>query len=213
VPEEDRQRLLTILTEESVRLDRVLTDFLTYARPRPPDLRPVHLEGCLRDTADLLAGEARAAGVEVAVAVDSDLPPVVADEDLLRQLFWNLLHNGLEAMPGGGRLGIRLGVVEGSGGGDARRPRLWLAVTDSGAGIAPDDLDRLFDPFFTTREHGTGLGLAICHRIVADHGGTIRAASHEGGGACFEVELPVATPLAEGREGAALGGGQAEQTT
>jgi two-component system sensor histidine kinase HydH len=196
LPTGDRDRLLAILTEESGRLDRVLTDFLTFARPRPPELRPMDLAACVRDTVALLATEAAEHGVTIDVlAPAGDLPDVSGDEDLLRQVVWNLVRNGLQAVGRGGRLEIRLDRVSGSLGARWVGGCIRMSISDDGPGIAAGDLDRIFNPFFTTRDGGTGLGLAICHRIVADHGGSIEVASRPEGGARFDVDLPVADAL------------------
>ena len=190
LPAKDRDRLLAILTEESGRLDRVLTDFLTFARPRPPELRPLALECCVHDTLALLAGEAADRRVTIDFTADPDLPPVAGDADLLRQVVWNLARNGLQAMGDGGRLEIRLERVAGSPSG-LPTGFIRMSISDDGGGISDENLMYIFNPFFTTREGGTGLGLATCHRIVQDHGGAIEAANRPQGGARFDVFLPV----------------------
>jgi two-component system sensor histidine kinase HydH len=192
LPATDRDRLLAILAEETGRLDRVLTDFLTFARPRPPELHTLELAGCVRDTVALLAPEAAERNVAFKVVAATDLPTVAADEHLLRQVVLNLVRNGLQAVDRGGRLEIYLDPVAGDHGSDASPNRVRLSVCDDGPGIAPAEFGRLFNPFFTTREEGTGLGLAICHRIIADHGGTIEVSNRPEGGARFDVYLPVA---------------------
>jgi signal transduction histidine kinase len=192
LPDADRDRLLTILTEETGRLDRVLTDFLTFARPRPPELRPLALAACVRDTVALLAAQAAERNVTVDVVDPVDLPAVAGDEDLLRQVVWNLVRNGLQAIGTGGRLEIQLDRVSGGHAPGFRTKQVRMTVCDDGPGISAQDIDRVFNPFYTTREEGTGLGLAICHRIVADHGGTIEVANRPEGGARFDVYLPEA---------------------
>ena len=196
LPAADRDRLLAILTEESGRLDRVLTDFLTFARPRPPELRPLALAGCVRDTVALLARSAAEREVTIGVAAPDDLPAVAGDEDLLRQVVWNLVRNGLQAVGRGGRLEIRLDRDAGGHGSHSSPERVRMSVCDNGSGISAENIDRVFNPFFTTREEGTGLGLAICHRIIADHGGTIEVGNRPEGGARFDVYLPVSGPAA-----------------
>jgi len=182
LPPEEHGRLLTILGEESGRLDRVLTDFLTLARDRQVRRATVDLAACVRETATLLAPEAEGRGVTVRVEGAEGPVEVTGDGDLLRQLVWNLARNGVEAAKGGGEVTLRVnGGAEG---------RVRLTVEDSGPGIAADDLPRLFDPFFTTRDGGTGLGLAICDRIARDHRATLTAENRAEGGARFSVELP-----------------------
>jgi len=182
LPAEERGRLLTILGEESGRLDRVLTDFLTLARDRKVRRATVDLAACVRETAALLAPEAEAHGVTVRVEGTEAEVPLTGDGDLLRQLVWNLARNGVEATKGGGEVTLRVAT----GAGD----RVRLVVEDRGPGIAAEDLPRLFDPFFTTRDGGTGLGLAICDRIARDHGALLKAENRPKGGARFVVELP-----------------------
>lgn len=182
LPAEEQERLLAILGEESGRLDRVLTNFLTLARDRRVRRAPVDLAACVRDTAALLIPEAEAKGVAIRVEGPESGVAISGDGDLLRQLIWNLARNGVEAAAGAGE--VRLAVTTGDDG------RVRLIVEDSGPGIAAADLGRLFDPFFTTRDGGTGLGLAICDRIARDHGATLTAENRLEGGARFVVELP-----------------------
>jgi len=169
----------------------VLTDFLTFARPHPPELRPLTLERCVRDTLALLAGEAAERRVTIAFVAAPDLPPAAGDEDLLRQVVWNLVRNGLQAVGEGGQLEIRLDRAAAGGSVGATSGFIKMSILDNGGGISDEDLSYIFNPFFTTREGGTGLGLAICHRIVQDHGGTIEASNRPEGGARFDVYLPV----------------------
>jgi len=182
LPAEERSRLLAILGEESGRLDRVLTDFLTLARDRKVRRTTVDLAACVRETATLLTPEAEARGVAVRVEGAEGAVVLTGDGDLLRQLIWNLARNGVEAAASGGEVTLRVATAEAG--------RVRLVVEDTGPGIAAEDLGRLFDPFFTTRDGGTGLGLAICDRIARDHGATLTAENRAEGGARFVVELP-----------------------
>ncbi len=182
LPPEEHGRLLAILGEEACRLDRVLTDFLTLARDRKVRHTTVDIAACVRETASLLGPEAEAQQVHVQVVGEAGPVEVEGDGDLLRQLLWNLARNGVEAAGEGGEVVLR---VEGR-----ESERVRLVVEDTGPGIADEDLPRLFDPFFTTRDGGTGLGLAICDRIARDHGATLTAENRPQGGARFTVELP-----------------------
>jgi signal transduction histidine kinase/FixJ family two-component response regulator len=134
----------------------------------------------------LLRREASRTGVEITVDNDPTTPKVVAVRDHLHQVFMNLLLNAIDATPEGGSVELRTFV-------DLQGRMACVEVSDSGPGIAAEDLEQVFDPFFTTKgpDQGTGLGLMICHQIVADHGGTIEVRSREGEGASFCVRLPI----------------------
>lgn len=168
-----------LISEEIRRLERLVTDFLSFARPRPLELQPTMLEDLCREVVTFGAPEATAAGVTVTLEVAPDLPALQADPERLRQVLRNLVRNAVEAMPDGGRLTIRLRRV-----GTA----VEIDVADTGAGFG--DEAPVFDAFFTTKPKGTGLGLSIVHRIVSDHGGTVRVRSSPGD-TCFTITLPL----------------------
>src|SRR5512137_61162 len=164
------------------RIDRIVRDLLDFARPAPLEVRAVSVAHALDAALRLAAVQARFRGVEVEIRLPEDLPPVLADERHLSQVFLNLLLNAGDAMGGEGQVRAA-----------ARRSgdRVVVEVSDSGPGIAAEDLPRIFDPFFTTKEpgQGSGLGLAICHSVVESLGGTIDVASPHGGGATFVLRL------------------------
>jgi signal transduction histidine kinase len=141
-----------------------------------------------REAATLLSAEATAAAVEIAVIEEGETPKVMAARDQIHQVLLNLLLNAIQATPPGGRVEIRVAP-----GGPGGRKGAALEVVDSGPGIAEDDLERIFDPFFTTKgpDQGSGLGLMICHRIVADHQGTIEVSSRPEENTIFRVHLPI----------------------
>ena len=149
----------------------------------------------VREAATLLVAEAAAAEVEFEVTAETETPKVMAARDQVHQVLLNLLLNAIQASPPGGK--IRLLVTSGGPGG---RDGASIEVIDNGPGIAEDDLERIFDPFFTTKgpDLGSGLGLMICHRIVADHQGTIEVSSRPGEGATFRIQLPVQPDVAAG---------------
>jgi signal transduction histidine kinase len=171
-----------IIRSEIDRLDRLVRDFLAFAKPAPLERRPVDVAALLTSTAELIAPEADAARVALTVDAPPALPLAMGDAERLRQVLLNLTRNAIEAMDaGGGRLTLRArsagGMVE-------------VEVEDDGPGF-PNDLP-VFDAFFTTKDQGTGLGLSLVHRIVQDHGGTIRVASGPGR-TCFTFTLPAGT--------------------
>jgi two-component system, NtrC family, sensor histidine kinase PilS len=175
--------LMEIILRESDRLNRIITDFLTYARPRRGELAETDVREHLRETFTLLrhSPETRA---EHQIEEDyMDEPArVVADAAGLRQVFWNLARNALSAMPDGGHLRVELRHVPGR--------RLRITFTDTGRGMSPEQVERLFEPFSSSTTGGTGLGLSIVYQIIRDHGGTINVRSREGHGTTIIIELP-----------------------
>ena len=157
----------------------------------------MRLPALIERTIELYAHEMETASVRVVREYARDLAPVWADPDALYQALVNLARNALDAMPAGGRLTVRAGWTDGpdvvlpgrhrAGGG--RRVR--IEIEDTGIGIRADDADRVFNPFFSTKDGGTGLGLALTHKIVEDHGGSIDFRSASGGGTTFRIELPL----------------------
>ncbi|MBA2502824.1 MAG: PAS domain S-box protein [Pyrinomonadaceae bacterium] len=176
-------QLMEIVLRESDRLNRIITDFLTYARPLPPALAEVDVREPLRETFTLLRHSPE---LRDGHTLDEKLPdePVTALVDAagLRQVFWNLSRNALQAMPQGGRL-----LAEVS---RAAHRRVRITFTDTGDGMTPEQVERLFEPFSNSTSGGTGLGLSIVYQIIRDHGGTINVRSREGHGTTITIELP-----------------------
>ncbi|MBI3085365.1 MAG: histidine kinase [candidate division NC10 bacterium] len=179
----------TIATE-ATRLERLVNDLLTYARPRPPELQPTNLSAALREAIALAHPAADAAGVKVRLEMSDVLSKVIADPEQMKQLFGNLVLNAIQAMPNGGTLTVTARPPDGSRAG----PGVQIHVEDTGTGIPDADLPRIFEPFYTTRTKGTGLGLAICRQIVEAHGGTIRVSRTGQEGTAIEVTLPQEAP-------------------
>ncbi len=179
----------TIIGNEISRLDRILKDFLRFARPSEPKLACIPAGQALQEVRKLLAAPLEARGIQLLVRGG---PPLWVHADLqqLQQVLINLVQNAADSI---GRNGsISLGVAAGETQFEGRtRPAAFLAVSDTGPGIAPEIEPRLFDPFFTTKEKGTGLGLAIAARIIEKHGGMLRYETQVGRGTTFEVVLPV----------------------
>jgi nitrogen fixation/metabolism regulation signal transduction histidine kinase len=176
------------LLQEVRGLSEMVTSFLNFARPKPPDFDDVSLASLLENCAeDLRAflGERR-----VALAIGGEFVDVRADERMLRQALLNLLRNAAEAIPEDGR--ERRVTVNGAVERD-ESGRAWagIEIEDTGAGIAEEDRQRIFIPFFTTKSKGHGVGLALAHRVATDHGGTLSASNSPAGGAVFTLRLPL----------------------
>jgi two-component system sensor histidine kinase PilS (NtrC family) len=182
----ESQQLMDIVVREVDRLNRLVTDLLDYARPRARLAVEMDLGEALAETARVFAQDRTGAAASATLALDAPAPAlVVADPAQLRQVVWNLLRNAAEAMPGGGTVTARL-----RSDGD----HAVLTVADTGVGIAPEDLEHIFEPFYTTKPSGSGLGLPLVHRIVTDHGGTVAVDSTAGRGTTVTVTLPAARP-------------------
>jgi two-component system sensor histidine kinase PilS (NtrC family) len=178
----DDKRLMQLVMQESDRLNRIISDFLEFARLRPPTRRPVSVSKCLGDVVTLLGNNpAMKSGVETEVRTQSDVV-VEFDEEQMKQVMLNLAINACEAMGGSGRLVVE---TKKTADGGAR-----IVFQDEGCGIGDEARTHLFEPFFSTKEGGTGLGLAIANKIVEAHGGRIEARNRVGGGAEFSVVLP-----------------------
>jgi two-component system sensor histidine kinase PilS (NtrC family) len=187
---EEQAQLMDIVLRESERLNDTIRSFLAYARPQRFQIARLDIRRVLRDTALLLRNSTEVRQDHV---VDVDVPSgelfYEADENQIRQIVWNLATNGLRAMRGGGRLRLAARVEPSAGSrfGDS----VVLEVTDEGVGIAPEDLEGLFQPFHGTFSRGTGLGLAIVHRIVSDYNGEILVKSAPNAGTTVTVRMPI----------------------
>ncbi len=174
--------VVTILEEEATRLDVMVRDLLDVVRPLEPRSRPLHLGELARRTLELLRGRQQLGTMQVSVEAAEELPILHADEMLLQLALENLLRNAVQASPPDSRVTVCVArVSEG----------ILLTVEDEGPGISPADIHRIFEPFFTTRATGTGLGLAVVQRVVLAHGGTVSVGQRRGGGARFELRLPL----------------------
>jgi two-component system sensor histidine kinase PilS (NtrC family) len=180
--ESSQTELMEIILRESDRLNRIISDFLSYARPRSIIQSKVDVGELLRQTFTLLRHSAE---ISDGQTIEEEVPasPVLidADSEQLRQVLWNLARNALQAMPSGGTL--RATVQRQS------LNRLRIAFSDTGRGMSPEQVEHLFEPFSSTTG-GTGLGLSIVYQIIRDHGGTINVRSREGQGTTITIELP-----------------------
>ena len=178
---EEYRRMVDLVQGEVRRLNAIVEEFLSLARPIELRPEPVPVAALLDEIRRLVEPQAGRAGIVVEQAVPDSLPDLRADRDRIKQVLLNLVLNAIEAMPSGGRLTL---------GAAASGPALTLTVTDTGSGIPPDLLPRVFEPYVTSKTRGLGLGLAIARRVVEAHGGRIEAESGAGQGARFRVTLP-----------------------
>ena len=182
-PTPEVEQSLEVIGSEIRRLDRVVQGFLRFMRPQEMVFKTVDLNALLQSLGALLEVEWQAQGIRLAFDLDAGLPPVGADEELLRQAFLNILQNAGQAMPGGGTVTLRTA----RDGHDHARAE----IADTGAGIAPEDLDKVFKLYYTTKPDGSGIGLSVVFRIVQLHDGSIDVQSEPGRGTTVTVRLPL----------------------
>jgi len=188
---ETGRELMDIINREVSRLNSIITDFLRFASPRPLRIKEIDLLEMLEETAKLLQ-QSGDGGCRVEIAAEEgENHRAEVDPTLMKQVFWNFSRNAIEAMEEGGTLtmAIEEAPVEHEGGGVIGH--LKISFTDSGVGIPEEEIERVFTPFHSTKEHGTGLGLAIVFKIVEAHRGRIEVESRVGAGTTFSVHLPV----------------------
>ena len=176
-------RLTDQLKTEVARINRHITDFLKYSRPSKLELQDLDIRAEAEDALRLVEGRAHECGIETKIVQDGPLPPVSGDRESLRSAFTNLVINAVESIDGdGGSVAIKLSKPD--------ENSVKVEVIDTGHGISPNDISKVFEPYFSTKETGTGLGLAIVKKAIDDHGGTISVASKEGSGTTFTIILP-----------------------
>jgi PAS domain S-box-containing protein len=176
------EQYLGVAKGEINRLDYIITQFLQAIRPSPPQLKEASLNEVVQKTLALLGPELENRGLTVREKLARRLPNAPIDPAQIQQVLVNLIKNAVQAMTRGGALTLQTG--EGSEG-------VWVSVADTGGGIPQEQINRIFDPFYTTKKKGTGLGLMIVQRIVRAHGGRIELESHVGQGTTFRVWLPL----------------------
>ena len=178
----EQAQLMEIILRESDRLNKIVADYLSYARPRPAELKTVDIRSVIAETFKLLRNSDEILGGH---QLEEDLPerPVIVsgDPEQLKQVCWNIARNALKAMPDGGTFRVSLE--------DAGDNRVRITFSDTGCGMSPEQVERLFEPF-TSTTGGTGLGLSIVYQIIRDHNGTINVRSRVSGGTTITIELP-----------------------
>jgi signal transduction histidine kinase len=180
--QEQYSRVTELMLGEVHRLNSIVEQFLSLARPLEIKPEALRVQDVLNELATLVEGEAQQSKVQIRVVAPPTLPPLKADREYLRQTLLNLILNGLQAMPKGGTLTLKANTSNGN---------FLISVTDTGIGIAPENRRRIFEPYFTTKAKGSGLGLAIARRIIEAHGGTITVFSETDQGCCFQIALPI----------------------
>ncbi|HEX7631972.1 MAG TPA: ATP-binding protein [Lacunisphaera sp.] len=172
---------IRICQDEVTRLDGIIRNFLEAIRPRPPDLAEVNIGEVIEDVLRFQDKELADRGLVVGADLPANVPVIMADRNQLKQVFFNLIKNAMEAMTTGGKLALRVRADDDS---------VFVRIADTGAGIKTEDLSRLFSPYHTTKSGGHGLGLMIVQRIMRDHGGHIGIESKEGVGTVVTLQFP-----------------------
>ena len=182
---EDRAKFIKLtsqLKDEVARINAQITDFLNYSRPANVNLRPVDARQIIEDSLRIVEAQAAENDIKIAVVEHEDVPQIMGDAEFLRSVFNNLFINGVQAMGSdGGKLAVKIQPDDGF---------VNIEISDTGVGIPAENLTKVFEPYFSTKETGTGLGLAIVQKIVDLHNGAIDVESAEGEGTKFTVRLP-----------------------
>ncbi len=181
-PDEAKYEFIQILLKETDRLNRIVQEFLGFARPKQPEFRQADVNDAVESVLALTAQEAKRSGITIEKRLDASIGRRSIDAGMLKQAFLNLILNAIQAMPNGGILTVESGIHDGT---------IEVKIADTGSGITEENRKKLFSPFFTTKKNGTGLGLAITYRIVENHRGRIVVASEPGKGTTFTVRIPV----------------------
>jgi signal transduction histidine kinase len=178
-----------IIVEEASRLNRIITDFINYAKPREPNMTLCRLEEIIDKNITFLEAQNKEQGYVIKKNFQNHLPEIMADSTMLYQSFLNVLINAMQAMPDGGRILVEISSND-----------HWVTVhfDDEGQGIPSENLDKIWDPFFTTKDQGTGLGLGIVKNIVESHGGGVQIVNRPVRGTRVTIELPV-KPITNGK--------------
>ena len=179
--DERRTEFLDIIQKEARRLDRLVTNFLDFARPRAPEMQSVQIRSLVQSVADVIQQTAARHNIDFSIDIPDNLPALRCDAEQIKQVLLNIMLNSVQAMPQGGSISVtcRLEITE-----------VMIRVCDTGPGIPPSDMDFIYDPFFTTKETGTGLGLPTAYQIIEQHGGELKVDKSDSSGTCFAFTLP-----------------------
>ena len=175
-------KYLDVVMEEVERLNGIVVDFLFAVRPMNTDLARHNINQLVRDTIEFVQYELQEAGVELREGYGERLPDLDLDEKYIKQALLNIIKNAISAMPEGGILTVET-VIDGSD--------VLLKISDTGVGISEENVSKVFEPYFTTKEFGSGLGLTVVYKIIREHGGEVSLTSKEGEGTSFVLSFPI----------------------
>lgn len=192
----DRE-VLEDLRQEVRRIEKTLNELLVYARPKPPQLGRADLKETIARTLQLARQQTGSRKIDFSIQISPQIPPFLADSEQIHQVLLNLVLNAIQSIEKEGKISIEATLQDSDG--VSRLGYVAIAVTDTGQGIPPEHLARIFRPFYTTKRGGTGLGLSLCRRIIDAHGGSLRAESELRKGSRFIIRLPVRTVAEEAR--------------
>jgi len=183
-PDETTQKGLQIIVSQVERVTKLINQLLSFARKRPGERRPIDLPVVIKDVLDVVQERQKKQHIQVETHWDLHTPKIIADPDQMHQVLLNLVMNAFQAMPKGGRLSIEL---------QGRTSNIELTISDTGCGISKENLPKLFEPFYTTKEvgEGTGLGLSVVQGIIKEHHGSIAVDSQPGQGTTFRLLIPI----------------------
>lgn len=181
-PDDPMRKIPSIIIEESSRLNNIITDFLNYAKPKSPNRYACRIEDVIDKNIRFLASQTESKGYVVHTYFDKGLPIIMADTDMLYQAFLNIFINAMQAMPAGGPIAVWAKASDNA---------IWIAVEDQGSGVSQEAMEKIWDPFYTTKDKGTGLGLGIVKNIIEAHSGIVRIDNRPEGGARVSIRLPI----------------------
>jgi two-component system sensor histidine kinase HydH len=183
-PKSNEHETATLLIQEVERMNRTISELLSFARPAALDLSNVDVGELLERQVRLMEADAASEGITFTLDLAEDLQLITADQDRLNQVFINILLNAVQAMTAGGEIIVSACV-------NMNSKTIAISFADTGSGMEQETLKQVFFPYFTTRKNGTGIGMALSQKVIADHGGTIHVQSVPGQGTTVTIELPI----------------------
>lgn len=178
---EEFEESIGVARQEVARLDHIITQFLRAIRPQPLAVKPESLNAIINESVTFLGPEIKDRDILAELELEPSLPPIQVDRDQIKQAFYNIIRNAIQAMRSGGILRVCSGADE---------THQFVSFADTGGGISPEDISRVFEPYFTTKSGGSGLGLLIVRRIIRAHGGEVVIESAQGRGVTMTIRLP-----------------------